>query len=148
MVEQETFWRWQERMLGGLLVWGAANTVAGAGMARSRSVLVRRLGQQACVWGLIDLALAVNGRRSARRQAPTADAAVTSAAAARFRTILAVNSLLDVGFVVGGSGLAARSTAHPDRRGTGLGIALQGLFLLIYDCLLLRGTAPWLRQHH
>jgi hypothetical protein len=147
-VEHETFWRWQERMLGGLLAWGAANTVAGAGMARSRSIAVRRAGQQACIWGLIDLVLAVNGRRGARRQAITADATATSAAAARFRMILAVNGLLDIGYVAGGAGLAIRAARRPDQRGTGLGIALQGLFLLVYDSVLLRGTASWLRQCH
>lgn len=145
MEEQETFWRWQERMLGGLLAWGAANAVAGAGMARSSSVFVRHAGQQACVWGLIDLALAVNGRRGSRRRALSADASATLAAADRFRTILAVNSLLDIGYVAGGAGLATRAAGRPDRRGTGLGIAIQGLFLLVYDCLLLHETAPWSR---
>lgn len=143
MVEQQTFWRWQERVLGGLLVWGALSVVAGAGVARSRSVVLRRAGQQAWVWGLVDLLLAVNGRRSARRQAGSADQAATHAAASRFRTILAVNSLLDVGYVASGAALALHGTRLPDRQGTGLGISLQGLFLLVYDIVLLRGASRW-----
>src|SRR4051794_24056304 len=127
MAGPETFWRWQERMLGGLMVWGAASAVAGAGCARSRAIDVRRAGQQACVWGLIDLLLAINGRRSARRQAPRADATATVAAAYRFRLILAVNSLLDAGYVAAGVALMTRSAARTDRRGMGQGIALQGL---------------------
>jgi hypothetical protein len=42
--------------------------------------------------------------------------------------------------------LARRSAQHPDRRGTGFGIALQGLFLLVYDLLLLRGLVRWTRE--
>lgn len=147
MLEQDTFWRWQERVLGGLLAWGALNVVAGAGLARSRSVVVRRAGQQAWVWGLIDLLLAVNGRRGARRQSVSADDAATYAAASRFQMILAVNSLLDVGYVAGGTSLAMRAADHSDRRGTGLGITVQGLFLLVYDCLLLSAASRWIRPH-
>ncbi len=146
MENQQSFWRWQERALGGLLAWGVASAVVGAGLLRTRSVVVRHAGQQALVWGLIDLLLALNGRRSARRQVAVTDAAATISAAIRFRTILVVNAALDVGYVAGGTGLARRSPQHPDRRGTGLGIALQGLFLLVYDLLLLRGLARWTRE--
>ncbi len=145
MENQNTFWRWQERALGGLLAWGAGSTVIGAGLLRTQPV-VRHAAQQALVWGLIDLLLALNGRRSARRQAAVADAAATISAAIRFRTLLVVNAALDAGYVAGGAGLARRSLQHPERRGTGLGIALQGLFLLIYDLLLLRGLARWTRE--
>ncbi|MDQ5852792.1 MAG: hypothetical protein M3380_12135, partial [Chloroflexota bacterium] len=66
MENQQSFWRWQERALGGLLAWGVASAVVGAGLLRTQSVVVRYAGQQALVWGLIDLLLALNGRRSAR----------------------------------------------------------------------------------
>ena len=146
MENQETFWRWQEHALGGLLAWGVASAVVGAGLLRTQSVVVRHAGQQALAWGLIDLLLALNGRRSARRQATVAGTAATISAAIRFRMILVVNAALDVGYVAGGAGLARRSLQHPERHGTGLGIALQGLFLLIYDLLLLRGLARWTRE--
>ena len=146
MESQETFWRWQERALGGLLAWGAGSAVVGVGLLRTQSIVVRHAGQQALAWGLIDLLLALNGRRSARRQAAVAGTAATISAAIRFRMILVVNAALDVGYVAGGAGLARRSLQHPERRGTGLGIALQGLFLLIYDLLLLRGLARWTRE--
>ena len=146
MENQQAFWRWQERALGGLLAWGAGSAVVGAGLLRTQSVVVRHAGQQALAWGLIDLFLALNGRRSARRQAAVADAAATISAAIRFRTILVVNAALDVGYIAGGTGLARRSAQHPDRRGTGFGIALQGLFLLVYDLLLLRGLVRWTRE--
>ena len=146
MENKQTFWRWQERALGGLLAWGLASAVVGAGLLRTKSVVVRRAGQQALVWGLIDLLLALNGRRSAWRLVGVTDAAATISAAIRFRTILVVNTALDIGYIAGGTGLARRSAQHPDRRGTGLGIALQGLFLLVYDLLLLRGLARWTRE--
>lgn len=145
MNQQQTFFDWQAQALEGLLVWGAGSTVVGAGLARANSVVTRHIGLQAAGWGLIDLLLAVNGRRGARRQAGGSGTAEIHAAAARFRTIVAVNTLLDVGYVLGGARLARAAGKRLDRQGMGVGIMLQGAFLLGYDLILLRGVARWLR---
>jgi len=145
MGDQQTFFDWQARALWGLLVWGAGSTVAGAGLARAQATVVRHIGLQGVGWGVIDLLLAVNGRRSARRQASTVGTAGIHAAA-RFRAIVAFNALLDVGYVLGGARLARTAGKRHDRQGMGIGILVQGMFLLGYDLILLRGVARWLRK--
>lgn len=146
MSNKQTFFEWQTQALRGLLVWGVGSTVVGAGLSRADGAIVRHIGLQAIGWGLIDLLLAVNGRRGARRQANILDVAKIHAAATRFRTIVAVNTLLDIGYVLGGARLACSTGKPPDRRGMGIGILLQGSFLLAYDLFLLRGAAQWLHD--
>lgn len=130
------FYEWQERALGGLLAWGAASIVTGAGLSRGRSALTRHAGLQAIGWGAIDLLLALNGRRTARRKAGVATPAETARDARRFKVILGVNVALDSLYVLGGRRLA-RASERPERRGAGIGIAAQGMFLLVYDAVLL-----------
>lgn len=143
MQSQHTFFRWQERALLWLLGWGAGNVAIGAAVARAADEVARHIGRQAVAWGAIDLLLAVNGRRAARRQATTTSDEQAPAAVARFRTILAVNAVLDVCYVLGGLWLARTAGARRDRLGTGLGVMLQGVFLGCYDAALLRGAARW-----
>jgi hypothetical protein len=146
MRKQEDFFAWQEQALGVLLAWGAGSTVFGAGLARSPSPGARMAGRQAIGWGLVDLALAANGRRSARLRRGQADHSEIDRAVERFRTILAVNAALDVAYVLTGAQLARGAGAKAERRGTGLGILAQGLFLLVYDLVLLRGAGRWIER--
>ncbi len=137
----ETFWAWQERALGGLLAWGAGSVVAGAAFTRAADNAVRHTARQAAGWGIVDLVLAVNGRRTAPQRGRMASAEETAEAVHRFRRILAINAALDVGYVLGGAMLLRSAGTDRRRAGTGLGIIVQGLFLGIYDVLLLRGAA-------
>ncbi len=143
MVRSDTFFPWQHRMLGWLLGWGVGSVVVGAALATDAQPAVRQIGIQAVAWGAIDAGLAWNGRRSARaRQFETEAAAAQRRPIAeevkRFRMIIAVNTGLDVLYVLGGLGLVETAGKRASRRGTGLGIALQGLFLLGFDGYLLR----------
>lgn len=138
MVRVDTFFEWQHRMLDWLLGWGVGSVVVGAGLATDTQSTVRQIGVQAVAWGAIDAGLAWNGRRSARvRQhespAETAKRRPIAEEIGRFRTIIAVNTGLDVLYVLGGLWLAQSSGKRKNRRGTGLGIAIQGLFLLCFD---------------
>lgn len=141
MHNQSNFFGWQERALGWLLLWGAANTVLGAGAARAGDEILKHVARQAAAWGAVDLVLAVNGRRAARRQARTATREQVAASVQRFRLILAVNAVLDFYYILGGTLLVRSAGANSRRKGTGLGIILQGLFLGCYDALLLAGAA-------
>ena len=98
------FFGWQERALGWLLAWGTGNVIVGMGGARAADEVVRQIARQAVGWGSVDLLLAINGRCSARRHARTAGPAQVTAAVTRFRRILAINAVLDVFYVLGGSG--------------------------------------------
>lgn len=145
MSRTKTFFTWQHDLLLGLLGWGAGSVVVGAGLACQRSQVLRQIGLQAIGWGAIDALLAWSGRRSARQRMALAVTPMPQSdeikAAASFQRLVAVNAGLDVLYILGGLWLAR--APRPARRGTGLGIAIQGLFLLIYDSLLVWWSARW-----
>jgi len=141
------YYGWLERALGWLWAWGIGSVVAGAGLASQRSPQLRHAGLQTLGWGAIDAALAISARLGARRkhaQPPDEQAAIADAR--RTRAIVAVNVLLDVGYISGGLLLARRAGRRPDRRGMGIGIVVQGLFLLIYDALLVLALGRWIKH--
>ena len=147
MAEQKQgFFAWQHRALGWLLAWGAGSVVAGAGLATSRRADLRQIGLQAIGWGAIDAGLALNGRRGARanqRHDPTSAPRSASQEATRFQRIVAINAGLDLLYIVGGLRLAQTASRNSSRYGTGVGIAIQGLFLLLYDSLLTWLVTKW-----
>jgi len=147
---QENFFLYQHKALRPLLVWGLLSSLGGT-LLLFRPGLWRHFGLQALVWGVIDLLLAVAGRRGAlRKAAALAEGAIDAAGVTRearnFRTILAVNSGLDLLYILIGLAVAVRWTERADRRGLGYGVALQGAFLLIFDGLLARDVTQRLRQ--
>lgn len=99
----------------------------------------RGAASQFAGWGVVDLAIALLGLRSAERRAadPTAHAPAQQAEArASLRKILWINTALDVGYVTGGAVLA-KTKGQSDRfwRGAGWGIVVQGGFLFFFDLI-------------
>jgi hypothetical protein len=144
--EDRGFWAWQHAALGWLLAWGAGSIVAGAGLATDRRQDLRQIGLQAIVWGAIDAGLALSGRRGARKNQhrdPAEEQRSAHQEAARFQRIVAINAGLDLLYIAGGLRLAQTARRNQSRYGTGLGIAIQGGFLLIYDSLLTWLVAKW-----
>jgi len=138
----ETFFVYQRRALRPLLVWGIGSSVLGALLAPFAGFW-RQFGLQAFAWGAIDLGLAIAGRRSALLKAEALashalDETAERSEAERFRTILLVNAGLDLLYIAAGVWTARAFRDRPERRGLGLGIAVQGLFLLLFDALLAR----------
>ncbi len=114
-----------------LMGWSALSVAAGVPLAASQAPLLRGLGQQFIAWGAIDGAIALAGRWSQRRKAEH-DAAGEEIAT--LRRLLLVNAGLDVFYVAGGLALAVRrGQDDPYWRGVGLGIVVQGGFLLAFD---------------
>ena len=115
------------------LAAGAAVS-AGAGVAAWRigrqgdNRFLRAFGRQTVAWAAVDAGIVAWGV-ARRGTAPTdADAAVVLAR--RMRLLTGANAVADVGYVAGGVAVARR---WPARRGDGLAIVLQGLFLLWLD---------------
>ena len=136
----DQFFGYQRRALGLLLAWGVSSVFSGALLWSRRDPLLRQSGIQCLVWGAIDVALALAGRQSARHQAVRyqqgeLDSTAVRHAARKLQRILLINAGLDVGYVLGGCWLMRRFRQRRDRQGMGLGIAIQGLFLLLYDSL-------------
>lgn len=112
-----------------LLGWSAASMAAGLPLAASRRPLLRGLGQQFAAWGAVDGAIALAGRWSNRRKS-----ALSGGELGNLRRLLLVNAGLDVLYISGGAALAARrGQDDPYWRGVGLGIVVQGGFLLVFD---------------
>jgi len=117
------------RLLLSLTAWATWSTGVGAALWRvGRREGGRALGdagRMTVAWGLADAAVAGWGARLLRRTA-SADRGVR---ARRMALVTGANALLDVGYVVAGVRLAER----PRRRGDGVAVAVQGLFLLYLD---------------
>lgn len=146
------FFAYQQRVLGVLLRWGIGNTLAGALAGVSRDPLVRQFGIQAVSWGAIDAALALAGRYSASQKARRyecgdLDNADMLREATTLHRILLINTGLDIGYILGGGWLMHRFRTRRDRWGMGLGIVVQGTFLLMYDSILAHDIRRrWLPQ--
>ena len=131
----------QRRALPVLIGWAAGSMIAGAIWRRQGPPFWRGLGGQFLAWGAIDGLIALAGLGWAvRSEKRLADGQISaddlSNAARTFERVLWINAGLDVGYVLGGASLLARSPERPDRRGMGAGITVQGLYLLIWDVTL------------
>lgn len=142
MTRYKSFFHFQHTALGILWRWGMGSVLAGLVASFSRNTVVRHAGIQALAWGAIDATLAHLGRHQARQRI-SEGMPDQGRHARRFRTIVLVNAGLDVGYVTAGWLLIRRST-RPERVGIGLGIVVQGLFLLVLDSLLALRTGQWI----
>jgi hypothetical protein len=136
-----------------LLGWGLLSSAAGLLLIAVRRGYWFHFGLQALGWGLIDALLAVNGRRQARqRLAARRDGTRSRSDADRdlqqLQRVLLVNAGLDVLYILSGRWTARRWRDRADRRGSGDGIALQGLFLLVYDVLFAAAIARRRKTPH
>lgn len=133
----EPFFRLQRRALGILLGWGLISAIVGALLSLIPLKSVRHFGLQALSWGLIDALIAWFGRRSAMRKLAQPQGTVDVVGEARrFRLILLINALLDIGYILGGWLVKRSAQGRGQRAGMGWGIIVQGTFLLIFDSVL------------
>jgi hypothetical protein len=141
-MHDENFFVYQRRALRPLLAWGIGSTIVGT-LLLPFAGFWRQFGLQAATWGAIDTLLAMIGRRRALHQAESLashaiEPEMARSEAAQFRRVLLVNAGLDLLYIAAGLFTARRFRDRPDRVGLGVGIAVQGLFLLIFDTLLAR----------
>jgi len=125
------------------ILWLVANSTGSDTAATLRAMAV-----QFAVWGAVDGAIAAFGERDRRRRLARAedrDAGATMAFAGRLRRLLRLNAALDVGYLaVGVTLLLAWRT--PDGLGHGLGVLVQGGFLLAFDAWHGWGAGRTLRR--
>jgi hypothetical protein len=134
------------------LAWNVLNVASGVGAqivglrsAQDKQAAptqtVRAVGGQAIAWGALNILIALGGQILTTRRAaqPGAGLPQTQQRELRnLRRLLWINSGLDVIYMLGGYALtrsAARAPKPDIRRGTGLGIILQGGCLLIFDVI-------------
>lgn len=133
---QMNIWQFNTLLSKRLLSWNVANFALGILLMLTRSPFRRGLGAQFAGWAVVNLLIAVFGERGtqARAARPDALSPLVREGQARFlRRLLWINAGLDVLYIIGGLLMGRSSKAG--RRGTGLGIAVQGALLLIFDVI-------------
>jgi len=143
-------WR-RARLVGRQLAgWALASVAAGAllllvagAAAEGTAATLWAMAIQFIVWGAIDGGIAAFGegdrrRRVARGEAD--DAGATAAFGARLRRLLRINAGLDVVYLLVGVALLL-AWRTPEGLGHGLGVLIQGGFLLVLDAW--HGWGAW-----
>jgi Family of unknown function (DUF6992) len=143
-------YRFQRQAMPILLGWATGSILIGALWRRDPSKYLRGIGGQFILWGLVDGVIALLALYGARRKAAAWQAgAITPQLQAReadqFEKIIWANVALDAGYVLGGRWWLRRHPIDPARRGTGVGVMIQGAFLLVWDILLVLAVG-WRRR--
>lgn len=129
-----TIWQLERRISRQLLPWSALSVTGGA-LLFFAAPFWRGVGVQALVWGVIDAAIALFGLMSLRRKQQRPDANKPEALereAHNLHRLLLINAGLDVLYIVGGV-VVLNSFTTDFARGNGVGIIVQGAFLLLFD---------------
>lgn len=148
---EENFFVYQRRALRPLLTWGVGSSLAGALLMLLPRPFWRQFGLQSVGWGVVNVLLAIAGRRRAllRAEALASQAIDESAAtgeAERLRALLLFNTGLDLLYVAGGLWAAGGPAEKAGRRGAGLAMTVQGLFLLVFDIRLARAVDTFIAR--
>lgn len=132
-------WRFSRLVSDRLLRWACLSVITGLVMGQRRDPLWRGIGRQALGWGLIDAAIALIGNITAQNRIASlpnpGETPIQRQEKSNLRTLLWINAVLDVFYVLGGLIFARSDKGDGVRRGHGLGIVLQGGFLLVFDTL-------------
>jgi len=129
------FWRRVNAVHRQLAAWAAASIGSGLLLVLLGTPFWRAVGVQFLVWGAIDGAIAAAGWRDRRRTARSGidrDATESERQRRRLRRLLLVNVGLDALYLAVGAALVGFD-AGPVRAGHGVGVLVQGAFLLVFD---------------
>jgi hypothetical protein len=138
----ETIYEFQQKAMPFLLGWGMASMLGGIPFVRNKSPFLKHVGIQFLAWGAIDALIALLGLRSATRKQRAWELGeippeqVTKDRAG-FQRIVGINAGLDVAYLLAGRALMRADRTDLRKQGAGLGVLIQGAFLLIWDALLL-----------
>lgn len=139
---------WQARVVGRqLAAWSLVSVAVGIALfavaGGDAEATLHAVAVQFVVWGAIDGGIVAFGERDRRRRVArgeAADAGATAAFGARLRRLLRLNAALDVAYVAAGIALLL-AWRTPEGLGHGLGVLVQGGFLLVFDAW--HGWGAW-----
>lgn len=131
-----------------LLLWAAGSILLGTLLLVAGSPFLKGIGLQALVWGAVDGILASIGAvRAWKRSREAPDEYRTTRDGLRLARILRVNAALDLVYIAVGIALVVIFRAHPFGLGNGVGVIIQGTFLLVFDAVhgwrLPTDPPPW-----
>lgn len=129
-------WQFQHKLSSRLLMWGGVSVVSGLFLLRGNRFW-RGVGWQFIGWGAIDALIAVFSRTTANNRLDNMEnpglESVKIKEADNLQRLLWINSALDVVYILGGKRWSDSDKGDGSRAGHGLGIVLQGAFLLVFD---------------
>lgn len=129
-------WQFQNELAKRLLRWSIFSMIAGL-LMRFGNTFFKAVGGQFFVWGLIDAIIAVVGQVQKRQRIDQLEnpgtVTVKTEEASRLSRLLWINAGLDVLYMLGGFLWMRRDKGDGQARGNGLGVVIQGGFLLIFD---------------
>ena len=137
MVEMN-IWDLQANLSRRLMWWSGLSAAVGLFLIAVGGGFWRAFGIQAFAWGAIDGAIALLGRRASTRRRALLDNPLQPGhlerEARNLRRLLWINAGLDVIYVIAGMALAlTMGVSDTSWRGHGVGIVVQGAFLLVFD---------------
>jgi len=116
-----------DKAMNVLIGWGGANITAGVPMMFSEDARIKRIGSQSLLWGAINTGIGVIAKTTNRRSGESQKQKKAS-----FRRAMVINGLLDVGYITAGI-LLSRLGKSERLRSSGVGVIIQGTFLLGFD---------------
>jgi hypothetical protein len=131
-------WQFQTKLSKRLLWWGVSSILGGLFLLRGNKFF-KGVGWQFIGWGFINILIALFGNASANARLDNYDnpgkTDIQAKEADNLQRLLWINAGLDVLYILGGKNWADKDKGDGSRSGHGLGIVLQGAFLLIFDIL-------------
>lgn len=150
---EENFYSYQRTRLLILFGWGLASVLSGVGVL-NRHKFWRQFWLQNLSWGAIDALLAASALRSGSRKLkeyPENSGSNLPATIKKdirsYHKILVINLFLDIAYLISGEMIRRKGneSRREDWQGIGVGFLVQGLFLFVYDLILvLELSLRWL----
>lgn len=137
-IKKKNIWQFQDTLSRRLLRWGIGSIVVGL-LMRLGGKFWRGVGNQFIAWGAVDAGIALFGQVQKRQKIDHADnpgkTEVREKESRDLRRLLWINAALDVLYILGGLWWSRRDEGDGAAKGNGLGVAIQGAFLLIFDAI-------------
>ncbi len=131
-------WQFNTLLTRRLFSLNVINFATGLVLSQKPEPIQRGNGMQAVGWAAVNFAIALFGWKWSQKRAAKPDAldkTVLAKETRNLRRILWFNAALDVGYMLGGWWYTQRESERPFRWGSGLGIIIQGMMLLIFDAV-------------
>ncbi|MDW8172479.1 MAG: hypothetical protein RML73_08340 [Anaerolineae bacterium] len=129
-------WQQQEALSRRLLRWAGLSIILGLVLSLGNKFW-RGVGSQFLGWGVTNALIAIFGQAAARQRVADLEnpglVDVQAQEAEKLSRLLWINAALDVLYMLGGRAVGQRDKGDGRMKGIGVGIILQGLFLLVFD---------------
>jgi len=129
-------WQYQQSVSRRLMQWSIVSMGLGV-LMRFGGQFWKSVGNQFIAWGAIDAGIALGGQIATRNRVDRLEnpglVAVKQRESRNLGRLLWFNAALDMLYIFWGIIWMSRDNGDGRARGSGFGVVLQGLFLLLFD---------------